>query len=66
MNNKIIPIGISTLIIISLGIGMVFLTGINKSKEHEPEIIIEEKFLYYDGVNITWYGEAAFKLETEE
>jgi L-ascorbate metabolism protein UlaG (beta-lactamase superfamily) len=30
----------------------------------EPTIIIDEKFLYYDGINITWHGVAAFKLKT--
>jgi L-ascorbate metabolism protein UlaG (beta-lactamase superfamily) len=66
MTNKIIPIGISAFIVISLGIGIVFLTGTNPPTEYEPEIIIGEKFLYYHGVNITWYGQAAFKLKTED
>ncbi|MHA2092287.1 MAG: MBL fold metallo-hydrolase [Candidatus Kariarchaeaceae archaeon] len=66
MKDKIIAIGISTLIIASLGVGTVLLSNMNSSGEHKPEIIIGEKFLYYKGVNITWYGGAAFKLKTED
>jgi L-ascorbate metabolism protein UlaG (beta-lactamase superfamily) len=66
MKDKIIAIGISTLIIVSLGIGAVLLTDMNSSGQHEPGIIIGEKFLHYDGVTITWLGQAAFKLKTED
>lgn len=38
----------------------------DNSTDQKPEIIIEKNFLYYDGVNITWLGVAAFKLKTQD
>ncbi|MFX0174448.1 MAG: MBL fold metallo-hydrolase, partial [Candidatus Hodarchaeota archaeon] len=47
-------------------LGVIIFSGSNVNDEDRSLIIIEEKFLYYNGVNITWYGQAAFKLKTSE
>lgn len=38
----------------------------NGYKTSTEKVIIEDNFLYYNGVNITWLGTAGFKLKTNE
>ncbi|UCG02380.1 MAG: MBL fold metallo-hydrolase [Candidatus Heimdallarchaeota archaeon] len=65
--NKYLAAGIVGVVLFVLLIGIAFVFVPNdKTADQEPVIIIEKNFLYYDGVNITWHGVAAFKLKTRD
>jgi L-ascorbate metabolism protein UlaG (beta-lactamase superfamily) len=71
MVNKVIAIGISVIIISSLIVGtaLLLLSTVNNEQNKyniiiDDEEIIGERFLYYHGVNISWFGEAAFRIKS--
>lgn len=65
-----IILGIITIVISSLVVGGVFLFLLTGSNEQNPtsdgQVIVSDKFLYYHGVNISWFGEAAFRIKSED
>jgi L-ascorbate metabolism protein UlaG (beta-lactamase superfamily) len=71
MENKLIALGIVIIVISSLVVGMVFILLSTDSNDqnkddniNSDQEIISDKFLYYHGVNITWFGEAAFRIKS--
>lgn len=68
LDNKRILMGIASIILIGVVIGIIFvnLDIENRPKPSTPELVIGEYFLYYKGVNITWLGSAGFKLKTQD
>ncbi|MHA1945668.1 MAG: MBL fold metallo-hydrolase [Candidatus Hodarchaeales archaeon] len=71
MVNKGLALGITAIAISSLIVGTAFLlmsTDNNEKSKYniivDDQEIISEKFLYYHGVNISWFGEAAFKIKS--
>ena len=71
MVNKVIAFGITAIIISSLIVGTALLllsTDNNEQSEFniiiDDQEIINDKFLYYHGVNISWFGEAAFRIKS--
>ena len=58
-------VGIVVVVFFGFLVGTALILVQNDSNtDQKPEIIIEKNFLYFDGVNITWHGFAAFKLKT--
>ncbi|MFX0116614.1 MAG: hypothetical protein ACFFB3_18845 [Candidatus Hodarchaeota archaeon] len=70
MNAKLLKIGMVALIVMILGASTLYigllLYNNDANSENAPYIVINEDFLYYDSVNITWLGQAEFKFETKE
>ncbi|MFX0052033.1 MAG: MBL fold metallo-hydrolase [Candidatus Hermodarchaeota archaeon] len=62
--NRILAINTGIIIFLCFQIVPVPVLMMSHEIDGEPTIIIDEKFLYYDGINITWHGVAAFKLKT--
>ncbi|MFW9905934.1 MAG: MBL fold metallo-hydrolase [Candidatus Thorarchaeota archaeon] len=67
MINKAIVFGTVIIVVIGLSIGTLFIYILSNNESNTPteEVIVEDKFLYYNGVNITWLGNAGFKLKKE-
>ncbi|MHA2246813.1 MAG: MBL fold metallo-hydrolase [Candidatus Hodarchaeales archaeon] len=79
MRNKVLALGITTIVIFCLVVGTAFVLMSTDSNEQPKYIyvddqkininvddqeIISDKFLYYHGVNISWFGEAAFRIKS--
>jgi L-ascorbate metabolism protein UlaG (beta-lactamase superfamily) len=70
MENKVLALGIAAIVIS----GLVFATALilistvqpNDNNIDDDQEIISEKFLYYHGINISWLGEAAFRIRSED
>ncbi|MFW9778513.1 MAG: MBL fold metallo-hydrolase [Candidatus Heimdallarchaeota archaeon] len=66
MENRLVALGIITIVISSLVVGIaVILMSIDNTGQDtdiNDQEIIGDKFLYYHGINITWFGEAAFRI----
>ncbi|MFX0115384.1 MAG: MBL fold metallo-hydrolase [Candidatus Hodarchaeota archaeon] len=63
-------LGIIACVISSLVVGGAFvflLAEINEQNStSDGQVIVSDKFLYYHGVNISWFGEAAFRIKSED
>ncbi|MFX1508552.1 MAG: MBL fold metallo-hydrolase [Promethearchaeota archaeon] len=68
MAKKQLLMGIITILFLTLSIGVVYMVMLsnNEKGNSREEVIVEKNFLYYNGVNITWLGEAGFKLKIKD
>ncbi|MFQ5979124.1 MAG: MBL fold metallo-hydrolase [Candidatus Heimdallarchaeota archaeon] len=64
MANKVLVLGIIAIAISSLVVGgaLVLLSSDTNDSISDDQVIVSDKFLYYYGVNISWLGEAAFRI----